>query len=291
VSKKEINEVRYLKWPLNILSIIVLLGLVVGGGIFFIRWNARQARLCTREAVCSFKDVSLSEKVPSLSREALKLLDQPFFFLDEGKQCRVYESADKKYVIKFFKKPSKKKAFSRLQDSVQGAVLARLVLPEETATVALSIKDQNIHLPTVTLLNCKGKVEKISLKDTPFILQRKAVPLKETLLTLISEKKTTQAATYLQSLFTLLAHCRQKGVVDRDGSLIRNGNVGFVDGKAVLLDTGKLARMKDPKRQTLHDLNRLKPLLSWLEKSCPELVPVFKTCQKNYEKQGVIHGS
>jgi hypothetical protein len=253
-------------------------------GIFGVRWNARQARLCTRETVCSFKDFSTSEKVDPLTQEALRPLNQPFFFLGEGKQSRVYESSDKKFVIKFFKKPSKKKSFSQLQESIQGAALARLVLPEETAMVAFSVRNQNIAMPTVTLLNHKGKVVKVSLKETPFILQRRALPFKETLLTLVSEKKTTQAAAYLQSLFTLLSQCRKKGVVDRDGSLIRNGNVGFVDGRAVLLDTGKLCRMKDAKRQTLHDLNRLKPLLSWLEKSCPDLVPVFKVCQKNYER-------
>ncbi len=278
---------RYLKWPWNILTVLVVIGLLIGGGIFTIRWRARQARLCTKESVCSFKDVSISEKVAPLTQEALRPLNQPFFFFGEGKQCTVYESADKKFVIKFFKKPSKKKAFSHVQESIQGAALAHLVLPEETALVALSVRDQNISMPTVTLLNYKGKVEKVSLKKTPFMLQRKALPFKETLLTLISEKKTTQAATYLQSLFTLLAQCRKKGIVDRDGSLIRNGNVGFVDGRAVLLDTGKLCRMKDAQRQTLHDLNRLKPLLSWLEKSCPELVPVFNACQKNYEKSAL----
>jgi hypothetical protein len=146
------------------------------------------------------------------------------------------------------------------------------------------VAQQRVAMPAITLLNRKGKTVKMSLKETPFILQRRAWPLKEALLTLIAEKKTTQAAAYLQSVFALLASCRQKGIVDQDGSLIRNGNVGFVDGKAVLLDTGRLRQMKDAKRQTLHDLNRLKPLLSWLEKSCPELVQVFKTCCRSYEK-------
>lgn len=275
---------KYLNRQWGIVGVLMLLCTLVGGGLYFSKWRARQARLCTKEAVCSFKDLSLSEKVPAFSKEALKYLEQPFFFLGEGKQCRVYESADKHLVIKFFKKPSKKKTQSQLEESLQGALLARLSLADETAIVALSLADQRISMPTITLLNHKGKVEKISLKETPFILQRKAMPFKETLLTLVSEKKTTQAATCLQSLFTLLARCRQKGIVDRDGSLIRNGNVGFVDGKAVLLDTGKLRRMEDAKRQTLHDINRLKPLLSWLEKASPELVPVFKACQKNYEK-------
>jgi hypothetical protein len=277
-------SVRYLKWPWNIVSILVIVCLAIGGGIFVARWRIRQARLCTKEALCSFEDVSISDRVLPLSQESLRILNQPFFFFGEGKQSKVYESADKRFVLKLFKKPSKKKSASQLQDSIQGAALAQLVLPEETAIIGLSIKDQDIPMPTMTLLNQKGKVERVSLKDNPFMLQRKALPFKETLLTLIYERKTTQASSYLQSLFTLLDQCRKKGVVDRDGSLIRNGNVGFVDGRAILLDTGKLCRIQDAQRQTLHDRNRLKPLLSWLEKSCPELVPVFKRCQRNYEK-------
>jgi len=49
----------------------------------------------------------------------------------------------------------------------------------------------------------------------------------------------------------------------------------------------KLFRMEGSKRQTLHDTNRLKPLLSWLEKSCPQLVPVLRRAKKNYEKQAL----
>ena len=103
---------------------------------------------------------------------------------------------------------------------------------------------------------------------------------------LVAEKKMKEASARLESLFVLLTVCREKGVLDRDGSLIRNGNIGFVDGKAVLLDTGKLCQISDRKRQTLHDLNRLKPLQSWLEAACPDLMPVFRACQERYKASG-----
>ena len=103
---------------------------------------------------------------------------------------------------------------------------------------------------------------------------------------LVAEKKVKEAGARLESFFALLTACREKGVLDRDGSLIRNGNIGFVDGRAILLDTGKLCQISDRKRQTLHDLNRLKPLQSWLEAACPELLPIFNTCQERYKSSG-----
>jgi hypothetical protein len=276
---------RYVKWPYSLLCGLLLLGLLITGGIYVSRWHSRQARLYSKSKICSFSDVEIREKVAPLQKEDLKILAQPFFFLSEGKQSTVYESADRKYVIKFFKKQKHKHHMLKLQESVKGAVLARLMVPHETAMIALSIQQQTLPMPTLTLLNKKGKIEKRSLKSTPFMLQRKAGSFKEALLVLVSEKKMTQAASLLQSVFILLSDCRQKGILDLDGSLIRNGNLGVVDGKTVLIDVGKLVVVKDPKRQTLHDINRLKPLLSWLELACPELVPVYKSCQKKYQER------
>jgi len=176
-------------------------------GIFY-RWNARQARLCTKEAVCSFKDVSLSDKVPPLSREALRLLDQPFL-LDEGKQCRVYESSDKKYVINFSKNHRKRSPLSPAGQCAR-AVLARLVLPEETATIALSVKVRTFKCQQLLFLIARARLRKFRLKilrlfcSESFAVQRNSFDAR-------SEKKTTQAATYLQSLLLCLHIAVRKG--------------------------------------------------------------------------------
>lgn len=251
-----------------------------------IKWNkfrSRQARLCPSSSLCRHNDVSIREKVPAVSAESLRpLCGQPLFFLGEGKQCVAYETADGKYVLKLFKKASKKKRQKQLEEYVTGGIIAKTIIPEETGIIACVCGPLPMKLPTVTVLNNRGKIEKIALQDVPFLFQKKAQPLKQTLMRLVAEKKVKEAAARLESVFALLMICRERGVLDRDGSLIRNGNIGFVDGKAVLLDTGKLCRLSDRKRQTLHDLNRLKPLQSWLESACPELMPVFKALQEKY---------
>ncbi len=277
----------HLRRPLIFLSALFMVILTCFCVIKWHKFHARQARLCTSSMICRFKDLAPQGKLPSVSADVLRpLFSQPLFFLGEGKQCVAYETADGRFVLKLFKKAAKKKYQKQLEDYVMGGIIARTLVPEETGMMACVCGTQRMKLPKVTLLNERGKIDVIDLQDIPFLFQRKGHPFKQTLMRLVSEKKIKEASARLESVFTLLSACREKGVLDRDGSLIRNGNLGFVDGKAVLLDTGKLCRIADRKRHTLHDLNRLKPLESWLEVACKELVPVFIACQDRYRSSG-----
>jgi hypothetical protein len=266
-----------------------LFGLCICLGVVFaiIKWHrysSRQERLCPTSAVCRLNDISKLEKIPSVPTESVRpLFVQPLFFLGEGKQSVAYETADGRFVLKLFKKAVRKSHKKPLDDAVLGAIIAKTVIPEETGVIACSFGPQHTKLPVVRLLTDKGKVEKINLQDVPFVFQRKAQPFKQTLMRLVAEKKLKEAAARIDSVFTLLAACREKGVIDRDGSLVRNGNIGFVENRAILVDTGKLCRINDRRRLTLHDLNRLKPMLSWLETACPELVPTYKVAQERYK--------
>ena len=275
---------EYLRRPLIFLSVFFGVALLSFGAIKWHKYHARQARLCTPAVLCHIGDVSPRGKVPPSSADVIRpLFSQPLFFLGEGKQCVAYETADGRYVLKLFKKAAKKKKQKQLEECVTGGLIAKTLVPDETGLVAFVCGKQTFRLPIVTVLNDRGKIEKINLQDLPFLFQKKALPFKQTLMRLVAERKLKEAGARLESVFVLLTSCREKGVLDRDGSLIRNGNIGFVDGKAILLDTGKLCQISDRKRQTLHDLNRLKPLQSWLEAACPELLPVFNACQERYK--------
>ena len=278
---------EYLRRPVIFLSVLFGVALLSFGAVKWHKYHARQARLCTPAALCHIGDISPRGKIPPSSADIIRpLFSQPLFFLGEGKQCVAYETADGRYVLKLFKKAAKKKKQKQLEEYVAGGLIAKTLVPEETGLLAFVCGKQAFRLPVVTVLNDRGKIEKINLQDLPFLFQKKAQPFKQTLMRLVAEKKLKEAGARLESLFVLLSSCREKGVLDRDGSLIRNGNVGFVDGKAILLDTGKLCQISDRKRQTLHDLNRLKPLQSWLESACPELMPVFTACQERYKNSG-----
>jgi hypothetical protein len=223
-----------------------------------------------------------------LSAEHLMLLQmmqqQPFFYLGEGRQCVAYES--QQYVLKFLKHVKKKRKEKKVQESVQGALLAWKEIPEATGILVCVFTPQNkATLPSVTLFTKRGTLEHVALGESAFFVQQKALSLKKVIFQLAFSNRLDEAKMYLDSLFSLLSLCRDKGIADRDGSLIRNGNLGVIGKKVVLIDTGKLQRCSDRKRQTLHDLNRLKPMISWLKTVSPELASHFCDKMKKYREE------
>ncbi len=155
--------------------------------------------------------------------------------------------------------------------------LAYDALPEETGTVYVHLyKTENIH-PEVTLVDDRGNLWKLPGDSFEFVIQKKASLLKPTLIRLMYEGKNEQAKQCVTKIIELLSSCAKKGVLDTDGALIRNGNVGFLDGDALLLDTGKLIYSEEiqTKEHFERDLKRLQPLHNWLEKYYPELASHF----------------
>ncbi len=256
-------------------------------GFFEINQYLRHQERKNRQFIVSLSDqwktLVPHNKKQALPAEVANRLQQPFFFLGAGRQTIVFKSADGSCVLKLFKNVTKKRKQRRVRESLLGAYLAKEKLPEETGMIFCSLAGIKTKHFNVTLLNKKGKIEVVDLSYTPFILQQKVQPLKETLLCLRANGDLPGAQKCIQSVFDLLATCREKQVVDRDGALIRNGNIGLIGTKAILIDTGKLCVLTDQKKQTLHDLNRLRPLFSWCKCAYPELLPTLRACQEKYK--------
>ena len=60
-------------------------------------------------------------------------------------------------------------------------------------------------------------------------------------------------------------------------------NLGFLQDKAIYIDTGKITRKESMKtlERFSKDLERLKPLHEWLEQNYPELAAHFEAEQQN----------
>jgi len=230
-------------------------------------------------------DGAVKEKMEEpCSKEFLEpIFNKPLFFLGKGKQCSAYETADGRYVVKFFKNAFKVKKQKKVHESIESAFIAWVYAPEETAVIVCSAGQFDLSLPPVKILTKKGKIEFVDLENTPFLIQKRAEPFKQTLMRLVAQGEKERAEEALCSVFELLARCRSKGLLDSDGSLVRKENLGFIDGKAILIDTGKLHLFADKRRQTLYDIKRLKPLGSWIEEGCPELISTYKSGCAIYE--------
>ncbi len=234
-----------------------------------------------------------------LSPEVVACLRQPFFYLARGKQCYAFESSDGQYVLKFFQQQhfraknthdTQEVAYKkqRLQNLIQSCRLAA-GLPEETGVFYVymgeaSMEGSGLSLPQLTLLDMRGQLFTVPLEKTQFVLQYKVEPLKQTLIRLMHDHKEAEAKKRIEQIFTLLVTCRKKGIEDRDEALIRNNNIGFVENRAVYIDTGQFAKVDTPMTKADFDqeIKRLRPLEKWLEEHYPVLAEHFhnQCCQQ-----------
>lgn len=209
--------------------------------------------------------------------EIYSLLQQPFFYLGKGRQYFAFQSADEKYVLKFiqqqrFKGPDKEEKLHRLVDSTR---IAAELLPHETAVLYTHLQRTKAICPITTIMDRHGDIIRVSLDTTQFIVQQKAAPLKQSIVKLMESNQKEQAEQCIASLFDLILVCAQKNVQDTDGALIRNNNIGLINNCAIYIDIGKLEQVPMNKVRLHNNLRRLHPLLNWLKKEYPDLVPAF----------------
>ena len=247
-------------------------------------------------------DIATSQEQVDVANAAL---NQPYTYLAHGFQCYAFISQDKKYVLKFirhqrlqpsivvqwlpnisfFKTIKEEKA---LMGKRRAGYLFRSLkvafedVPEETGLLFVHLnKTKGIH-PAVTIYDKAGGAFTVALDEHEFVLQKTALPIKETISQLMKEGKVEAAKTRVAQIFTLLERCAKKGIADMDNQLIRKNNLGFLPDSAIYIDTGKITRKESIKTKPrfAKDLERLQPLYAWLEQNYPELALHFEAQQK-----------
>lgn len=228
--------------------------------------------------------------------ETQKALDQSYTYLESGSQSYVFISEDKQYILKFFKhkrwrlnplievlplpqpldekrKQWKQKKNETVHSTFGSCLTSYREFKEETGVLFVHLNKAPLD-QIITLKDRIGFKHQIELCDVEFVLQRKAIPTDQYLLSLKKQGKTEEAQKALASLLAFTVKRAEKGYSDKDPHLIRN--FGFIDGKAVEIDIGGFHR--DPKKDLeyfyTYEMKRIqKKLLPWLEKNYPELTP------------------
>jgi hypothetical protein len=229
-----------------------------------------------------------SEDLPSL-------LNQRFTYLNSGGQCYAFISEDEKIIIKFFKyhrrrlpwvlshlplppkyaalrKKQKIKRTSKLQRDFNSYKLSYNNLREESGLLCVHLnKTKNWKIP-LTIIDKLGIAHRLDLDQFEFIVQYKADLAMEYFQKLLREKKVNEGKEAIDSLLSLIIKRCKKGIYDEDPRL--HCNIGFIQGRAILLDVGRLRT--DPTRASreiyLQDLLSItRHLHQWLLKESPEL--------------------
>jgi hypothetical protein len=183
--------------------------------------------------------------------QVAEILNQKFFYLSMGHQFFVFESADKKYVIKFLKsfkndKFSYKilKIFSKKyleKDNLQNYKFSNFLknvhlvfenLKDNCALTYLHLSKTNLNKSIVLYDRCFIR-HKINLDETFFVVQKKVNPIskffKNENISLENKKKI------IKSFFQLIKNIDDAGYLYDDYHL---DNIGLIDNKLVIFDIG-----------------------------------------------------
>ncbi|MBX9744519.1 MAG: hypothetical protein K2X08_04840 [Chlamydiales bacterium] len=212
---------------------------------------------------------------PPVEQEILELLSQPFIYLNRGAQCYVFESQDRKYVIKFFQK--RKKKIKKIDFT--SCLIAYYKAKKETALLYIHLIPTQQSLPKLSVRSPLGTWFSLSLDRYAFVIQKKTKPFRETLLQ-ASKEKTLDI--YLSSLLDLLNQRIAKGIRNKDLSL--SSNFGFLGEQAVEFDFGCYMESVDFLQtacQTLEKTLFINQLRFFMEANLPDDLDLFEKLIQN----------
>lgn len=216
-------------------------------------------------------------------------LSQPYHFLSKGRQAFVFESEDRKTVIKFFnqnyyrvpwyvvffpqrqKEKEIEKRKEREQFYRESYSLAAAHMKEETGLLYLHLAPSGNNLPSLSLRDRASRFWTIDLNRVPFVLQKKGEPFYpalEALYTAQGEKALLFAIDQFLDLIACRIRC---GIADADHDV--EHNFGFCDGKPFHLDPGRWRKARElSERDWWSATHRFR---DWLEGKHPELISSF----------------
>jgi len=221
------------------------------------------------------------------------VLDKDFFYLGKGHQCFVFESEDGDYVIKllnyrrfdlppiirpfafipYIKKMNQVRSL-RLQPSLESYCLALRLLKEETGFMYIQMQNNSFH-KVIKIKDKANNIHKIDLFDVDFVVQKKAKPIFEHLemLYLKNKDKFKEA---VDSFLEVVCSRINKGISDDDSDI--GINYGFYNGKAILIDPGRvfvddnLFNQVNREKEILRSTRNLR---KWILNKYPDMLPFF----------------
>lgn len=230
---------------------------------------------------------------PNEEQQLDSILAQKFSYIGKGAQSYAFQSADHRYVLKFFKfkhlKPSwlmtmlpNVYPFSKLQETnmikkerrvnsiFTGYKLAYDVHKNESGLIFIQLNPSHIS-KKVTVIDKVGFEREIDLGDVVYILQEKGQTLRAVLSQLLDKGEVALAKQRIDQIMDLYLAEYRKGIYDRDHGIMHNA--GFVGDKPLHLDVGKLTEEEQMKYPGVYseDLSKvIEKISTWVKKNYPQ---------------------
>jgi hypothetical protein len=185
------------------------------------------------------------------------ILFQPFTFLARGSQAFAFISEDQRYVLKLFKqhkwRPSHLLSYLPLSfnpyykayllkqkkqhDVLHSCKTALFHVKEDTGVLYAHLNPTPLNVPPVTLIDKHGKLWKIDLSKSCFLLQKKADLFYEHIADLMNQMRVEEAKHAITSSIKLIDRFIDLGVYENNAILRKN--FGFINNEAMQFDIGK----------------------------------------------------
>ena len=250
------------------------------------------------------------------------VISQNFYYLSKGSQTYAFESADKNYVIKFYKFPSHMRKISYLKHpfayhfdpkrikikehnekrfalSYNSYWMASQELAKETGVIYAHLNPTH-HLNKKIILHDRlGARYELPLDPLGFFIQKKATLLFTALKEAIADKNIVLGKQVIDSTLEVIVSRCEKGVSDLDNMI--HSNFGWLDSRAIHIDVGRFVRdetVKTPEACKKEVLRITQELSDLLAQSCPELHAYFQSrvlnpqnSAENFEERDACHPS
>jgi len=268
---------------LAILSLLVLLSMLVGKGIYFIKDGFSARRIQSLDYFV----------VEDWDEEASRALEQTYHYIGRGRQCFAFASDDGKYVLKFprtdiFKTPFWVRALpvpsyrkelvanhkKREEFILNSFRISFSELKKETSLLAVHLGQSLGKGKKLRIVDASGSKHLLPLEKTSFVLQYKQPILMKTFTSALQNGSVKEAEKILDALLDAIVTRAKKGILNRDRSFLRN--YGFDGTHAYQIDIGSFFRSKDLSPKAAYDKSvrdSTDPVREWLADNAPSMLP------------------
>lgn len=223
------------------------------------------------------------------------LFEQKFHYLGRGLQSFVFESEDKKFVLKLFNNRYQRKIHlftflskcpfmemwameqkkyyqQKLLKTFQSYQIAFHEMKDSTGLECIHLCKTSDLPRRITLVDPLHICHEVDPNSMGFLIQKKATLVYPALKEYLSRNDFDGARQALSSLCELFFWKWRHGIADND-PLIRT-NYGFCDGKAIQIDVGPLSKQscEQTLEQRRSEITKITASLKfWLNQNAPEL--------------------
>lgn len=230
-----------------------------------------------------------------LTDDQKAILSQRYYYLSKGAQSYVFVSEDGQFVLKFLRQPRLallklwhgwplpfrsliankiEKKEQEMAKDIQSTQIAYQNLKEETGLLFIHLAASNDRL-RIKIVDKLHIEHALNAGSVAFIVQKKAMTAKQQLEKWLQYQQIKEARDGLKQLLNLIKSRREKKIIDLDPNLIKN--FGFVEGRAIQIDTGRFFNDDTLKSKEASALNRSKEdLIHLLNKYSLELSSDFE---------------